>query len=1053
MPVRPIANASVVVIPDFGKFESTVKGFAGRAAGMMGSLTAAVTGVGLAGLVSFGIKSAASLEQAQIGFETMLGSGKKASAFLSQLQKFAAATPFELPGLIEASRTLLGVGVSAKQVIPTLTAFGDAAGALGIQQDAFQRIMIAVSQSISAGKIKLGDMNQLMNNGLPIWKLMSEAMHKPVPALQAMISHGQLLSKDVLPALQKQMEKDYGGAMARQSQTLAGVWSTLKDTVAIGLANAIKPLVPMMENFLPKAATAASSALAWMSKTVVTMVGAFKTGAVTSKGFMGAIENVGATIGNVVQILKGNPIASEAENGFTRVAEQLKGMLPKIESVTHAIAVDLVNAFKAVIPLVSSIVGWFTRHRDVTITLLGVMAALVAVTKVHAAVLAVEAAGGLVKYIAQINIVQAVTKVWAAVQWVLNAALTANPIGIVVVALAALVAGLIFAWKHSQTFRDVVIGTWNGIRAAVGAVASWFTNTLWPIIRAVWDGIAAGAMWLWHTQIEPVWHGIQRIIQAASAIIQLAIALVVAYIRNVLAPTYVWVWKNVVAPVWRGIQSAISTAVNFIRGILSAWMGWFRTVMAPQFLWLWHTIIQPIWNGIKGTISTVVSFLRGIFQQLGTYMEHGLVQSFRNTVTAIGKIWSGLKAVAKAPVTFVVNSVINPLIGGFNKLAKVFHTPTIDKIGGFEEGGQIPGAPSSRDNRLAWLTNGAGKVISNIKVATGEFIVNARDTAKALPLLQWINAGMRGGPTEAAKRIGRQPTQYPGDGSEGWAFSKGGLVGFLSNVWDALSNPIKAIKSPLESAMGAIPGGGLFKQVLTGMGHKLIDGLFRWATSWGGGSGVGSGNIQAAQNFVRAQAGKPYVWASAGPGGYDCSGIVSAVYNVLKGHNPYDHTFSTESLPGKWFNTSAKIGPLVAGWSHPGQRPASASVGHMAGMIGGLPFESTGSRGVHVGASARRTTEFANSGVARARGGLVELAKIARADFGSVTLARGHNLIYNGLGRPEHLSDPGSAGQPMRWHPADLEALGRIIGREMSNAIGAGNYAAGRQTRIYTRGG
>jgi hypothetical protein len=227
------------------------------------------------------------------------------------------------------------------------------------------------------------------------------------------------------------------------------------------------------------------------------------------------------------------------------------------------------------------------------------------------------------------------------------------------------------------------------------------------------------------------------------------------------------------------------------------------------------------------------------------------------------------------------------------------------------------------------------------------------------------------------------------------------------------------------------------------MGKKLIGGFMDFVTGRSGGAG---GNIGAAQAFVRAQAGKPYVWASAGPGGYDCSGIVSAVYNVLKGKNPYSHTFSTGQLPGPWFDTSRKIGPLVAGWSHPGQRPASASVGHMAGMIAGLPFESTGSRGVLVGAAARSVNQFANIGVARASGGLVDIAKVARADFGSVILERGHNLIYNGTGQAEPLQSPSLTDAKARMHPDDIAALAKaladVISRAMLSTVPATRVAA-----------
>lgn len=82
------------------------------------------------------------------------------------------------------------------------------------------------------------------------------------------------------------------------------------------------------------------------------------------------------------------------------------------------------------------------------------------------------------------------SKVWAAGQWVLNAALSANPIGLVVIAIAALVAIFVIAWKHSETFRKIVIGAWQGIMSAAKAVGRFFTDTLWPWLKGVGDRIA-----------------------------------------------------------------------------------------------------------------------------------------------------------------------------------------------------------------------------------------------------------------------------------------------------------------------------------------------------------------------------------------------------------------------------------------------------------------------------------------------------------------------------------------------------------------------------------
>lgn len=247
-----------------------------KAGGMFSSLggkvlefgkTAAI-GAGLATVsaIGMGIKTAASLEQMQVAFSTLLGSGQKAQAFLAQLKNFAAKTPFELPGVVDAARQLLGVGASAKSVIPTLTAWGDTAGALGLSQDQFSRTMIALTQSMANGKIQAGDMLQITQAGIPIWSLMAKALGVPVAKVREMSEQGKLLTKDVLPKLEQQMEKDYGGAMAKQSQTLTGVWSTFMDTLKLGLAQAVQPLLPVLKTAIPAAANILGVALKGLAK-------------------------------------------------------------------------------------------------------------------------------------------------------------------------------------------------------------------------------------------------------------------------------------------------------------------------------------------------------------------------------------------------------------------------------------------------------------------------------------------------------------------------------------------------------------------------------------------------------------------------------------------------------------------------------------------------------------------------------------------------------------------------------------------------------------------
>lgn len=779
-------------------------------------------------------------------------------------------------------------------------------------------------------------------------------------------------------------------------------------------------------------------------KAVLEAGAAAQVAAAKNKGLGGAIDNV----------------RSQLENAAIGIYTKVKGPLTKG-----------LNDFADIL---SSTFSWLGKNSDL---IAGVAkAVLIAAAAWGTYTVAVKAAAAaqalwaaITTGIAWIQLLAAVRSfrdLWAAITLIMDA----NPIGAIVLALAALTAGVIYAYKHWSWFKTAVDAVWKALQIAFHATVDWIVHTAWPALVAAWHGIAdaaqwawknvlkpvfdfyvAGykmiasvALWLWHKVIEPAWKGIWWAIKSAWAIIELDIAIGIAIWKG-LAKVAMWLWHNVIEPAWKGIWSAIKAYVGLLKKEFDLIVWVFQHTLGPVFTWLWKNVVKPSFEGIWSAIKTAWGFIYPVLQKLGSFMEKNIVASFKAGVAGIKTAWNLLKTVAMTPVRFVVNQVINPLIGGFNKVAGVFGTKKIDKIPGFAEGGRIPGAPSSVDNRVATMVSNGGKVLGPLKVATGEFIVNAADTARALPLLQWINNGMKGGPAAAEARIGRPMTDYPGDGSEGWAFAKGGLVGFLSDVWGAIQDPTKLIKKPLESALGKIPGGGEIKQWLVGMGHKLIDGLAHFMSSFGGGNGkfAPAGRVGGAMSFLRAQAGKPYVWASAGPKGYDCSGIVSAAYNILHGNNPYSHTFSTEGLPGKWFKKGSLAGPLIAGWSHPGQAPASASVGHMAGNLAGMAFESRGSKGVVVGSAARSVRGFANIGSAMADGGLVKVAKMAQADFGRVTLAPGTNLVHNGTGRPEPLSTE-AAG---RMHPDDIAALALAIG----GALGAALSGSVPATRVAAR--
>lgn len=225
---------------DFKKGINDAKGdlngfndFMGRsqtaARGLVAGLAVAAAGVVALGGVM--VKSAASLEQTRIGFEGLIGDGEKAGKLMRDLSKFAAETPFEFPELAKSAKLLMAFGDSAEEVLPHLRIIGDTVSTMGGGAPEIDRVTRAIGQMAAKGKITAEEMNQLSEIGVNGFKLLAQGTGKTEAELRKMSETGTLMAEDMLPILYEQMQKDYGGGMERQSKSLIGMFSTLRDEV------------------------------------------------------------------------------------------------------------------------------------------------------------------------------------------------------------------------------------------------------------------------------------------------------------------------------------------------------------------------------------------------------------------------------------------------------------------------------------------------------------------------------------------------------------------------------------------------------------------------------------------------------------------------------------------------------------------------------------------------------------------------------------------------------------------------------------------------------
>lgn len=192
--------------------------------------------------LSLGIRVAADLQTAEVGLTTLLGSAEKASATVERLKKEAARTPFELPGLAQATQLLTSVTKDGDRSIDILLDVGEALAAMGKGQAELDRIIVNLQQVAATGRAATIDIRQFAFAGIPIYEMLSEATGKYGEDLEELISSGGVTFDLLVDMFDK--ANDEGGrffnAFVNQSGTFNQALSNMKDSLGIFFSDFVK---------------------------------------------------------------------------------------------------------------------------------------------------------------------------------------------------------------------------------------------------------------------------------------------------------------------------------------------------------------------------------------------------------------------------------------------------------------------------------------------------------------------------------------------------------------------------------------------------------------------------------------------------------------------------------------------------------------------------------------------------------------------------------------------------------------------------------------------
>lgn len=189
--------------------------------------------VGLAGIA---LKTAADFETLQQSMNALNGSAEEGARNFERLKEFSARTPFQLKDLASAQNMLQGFGQSADDAFESMKMIGDISAITG---GSINDIGIAFGQAAAEGRLMTRDIRQLINQGVPAIKLLADTMGVAQSEVLDLASQGKI-SFDILQQSFRDATNEGGmfaNGMERQSKTIAGLFSTLKDNVSIALGD------------------------------------------------------------------------------------------------------------------------------------------------------------------------------------------------------------------------------------------------------------------------------------------------------------------------------------------------------------------------------------------------------------------------------------------------------------------------------------------------------------------------------------------------------------------------------------------------------------------------------------------------------------------------------------------------------------------------------------------------------------------------------------------------------------------------------------------------
>ena len=788
-------------------------------------------------------------------WHTLTGSAHQAQGMIDTINDLSIKTGQATDTINELEQGFYHLHSSkseADDMTKAMLNMGDAVGLSGQQLTQVEQDMV---HGLATGKVTQGELNQIGMYFPMIDERMAKHFNTTVAGMRKMASAGKITGKDLEEVFEQMGNSGkYKHAVDNMMQTTWGSFRTIHSM--------IPRLVGSLENGLFQVRNPLVGAIAKWTTDPATKKGFQDFGKAAAETFSNASRAVtdlvkafqpfNAVLGTAI-----SGLASGVWHGFT---SEMKLIADVIEGAVNALA-----KFISKIPGLSSgnkalrdIHGSF---KNIGMVIGALLAPLVAVKGV---MLAFGAVTSVISGIGKaINTVTGITKLWEAAtkamrtaQILLDVALDANPIGIIVIALTALVGGLILAYKNIKPFRDAVNRLGESIKRVFTGKSSWdkaivnqfkalnkafdrdgkaFQKKLSQFNKSIWNGLTGKAKW--EKSIGNAFKNMQKEYDRYSKQ-QLKDEQKAQRERQKNWDNF-WkglskkssnAWKDIKNYTQKGIENVAKETSKRSKNIEKGWNNTWNSI---------GRLTSRTWQDLKKNSSIGMSELHRVISS-GLNTINGIWRSGWNAFSNFFRgIWNGIKQAAQDGMNGVIN-VINAGINGINKVWSFFTghgtgLGTLSKVH-FAQGGTV-------HRHLSVINDGDGPDWKElVQTPDGNlFMSQQRNWTGFLPEGTRIYSGAE--TKQIMNAVG--VSHYAGGGivgdieddvSEAIDWTKGSLDNIgswfgdkIDALMDFLDNPLQSVKGLIDKATkGMYNGLGNFAGIAKGTWDKLTQPIANW---------------------------------------------------------------------------------------------------------------------------------------------------------------------------------------------------------------------------------